>query len=86
MLLSRTNATVLSDTDYLLRKTDTECSIEAVVSLAESVGIRNEARTVWPWEWDEKNAVLPDLENAPGAGVDAVNRFRVRGTQEFELI
>lgn len=86
LLLSPTNATVLSDADYFLRNTDAEFSIEAAVSLADAVGINNDSRAVWPWDWDGKEPVQPNLDRPPGTKGDGVYRFRVRGTQDFELV
>jgi putative ATP-dependent endonuclease of OLD family len=49
------------------------------------VGIADFQQSLWPWDWNGKAAVLPDpnTENEPG---NPVFRFRVRGTDELELV
>ncbi|MCZ8317217.1 MAG: AAA family ATPase [Silanimonas sp.] len=84
LLLYPTNGFVLSDTDYFKRRVENELLIEAVMSLPGGSGIHDQAWTAWPWEWDGKQAVLPNQE-VDGPVRDAVYRVRVRGTSESDL-
>lgn len=87
LLLSPTNTTVITDSDYWQREKDTEFSIEAVMSLPETVHISEQSRMTWPWGWDGEKAILPpiDADTAQPKAEAAVYRFRVRGTTDLEL-
>ncbi|MHB8799995.1 MAG: ATP-dependent nuclease [Thermoanaerobaculia bacterium] len=85
LLLSPTNATLLTDADYHARTPNAEFAIEAVMSLAPSSGISQEAKPSWPWVWDGEKAVAPGTEGAAASDDDAVYRLRVRGTEDLDL-
>ena len=86
LLLSPTNSYTLADADYWSRDVEAEFLIEAVISLPGESAINQQGAMAWPWEWDGRNAVLPevagDKEQAPRP---AVYKIRVRGTAELEL-
>jgi putative ATP-dependent endonuclease of OLD family len=84
LLLSPTNAMGVSDTDYYLKDVDTGFAIEAVFSLPPETGISNQLKPSWPWQWNGKEAVVPNVDAETGTG-DPVYRLRVRGTDELEL-
>lgn len=86
LLLSPTNATLLSDADYWRRDVENGFCIEAVMSLPEACGIHLQTKQAWPWEWDGRETRLPDLDGEPAAGMasDPVYRLRVRGTEDFD--
>lgn len=87
LLLSPTNTTVLSESDYWNRDVDAGFSIEAVMSLPKSSGINNQNKNAWPWEWDGKELKQPTTDPAPlfASTAEAVYHLRVRGTADFEL-
>lgn len=88
LLLSPTNATTVSESDYWQRDSSQEFLIEAVIALSEASGINTQHNFSWPWAWDGTDAVQPmtkeDGDDMPGAD-DPVYRVRVRGTSELEL-
>jgi len=83
LLLSPTANFALADTDYWQREVDKEFSIEAVVTLAESVPISEQKQMNWPWHWDGKDIAPAAAEVAPAG--ESAYRFRVRGTADLEL-
>ncbi|MDH5822523.1 ATP-binding protein [Luteimonas sp. RD2P54] len=89
LLLSPTNATTVSESDYWQRDNTQEFQIEAVIALSEASGINTQHNFSWPWHWDGTDAVQPPAkeegEDLPGAD-DPVYRVRVRGTSELELV
>ena len=85
LLLSPTNSVQVLETDYFNRATADGFSIEAVVEIPAEVGIADFQQALWPWDWDGKAAVLPD-PNAENEPANPVFRFRIRGTDELELI
>ena len=88
LLLSPTNATTVSESDYWQRDSSQEFLIEAVLSLSGASGINTQKNFSWPWTWDGTDAVQPvaeeEGEDLPDAD-DPVYRVRVRGTTELEL-
>lgn len=84
LLFSPTNAVQVLETDYFNRWTGDGFSIEAVVDIPPEVGIADFS-SLWPWEWDGSAAILPDPEAEMELG-HPVFRFRVRGTEELELL
>jgi putative ATP-dependent endonuclease of OLD family len=88
LLLSPTNATTVSESDYWQRDSSQEFLIEAVISLSETSGINTQRNFSWPWTWNGTEAVQPPAkeegEDIPDAD-DPVYRIRVRGTTELEL-
>jgi putative ATP-dependent endonuclease of the OLD family len=84
LLLSPTNTTNLSDTDYHLRNIDAGFVIEAVLSLPPDGGINGQFKASWPWEWNGNDAVVPNADAADGNS-EPVYRLRVRGTEDLEL-
>jgi putative ATP-dependent endonuclease of OLD family len=88
LLLSASNATTVSETDYWRRDNTTEFSIEGVVSLPEGVDPNSLSVLLMPWEWNGKDAVLPGNPrdgDVPEA-TNPVYRLRVRGTADLELV
>jgi putative ATP-dependent endonuclease of the OLD family len=84
LLLSPTNTSNLSDTDYHLRNIDAGFVIEAVLSLPPECGINGQFKASWPWEWNGKDAVVPNSDAGDGNS-EPVYRLRVRGTEDLEL-
>jgi len=84
LLLSPTNATAISESDYWQRDNTQEFSIEAVVSLSEVSEISTQKSFSWPWSWDGKDAVVPKADG-DGSDSEPVYRVRVRGSTELEL-
>lgn len=88
LLLSPTNATTVSESDYWQRDSSQEFLIEAVISLSEASGINTQKNFSWPWTWNGTDAVQPAAKEEGEALPDAddpVYRVRVRGTTELEL-
>ena len=83
LLLSPTNTTSLSDSDYHARDIDAGFVIEAVLSLPPSSGINYQTKPAWPWQWTGTEAVTPS-EDDPAVNTHPVYRLRVQGT-EHEL-
>jgi putative ATP-dependent endonuclease of OLD family len=88
LLLSPTNSTTVSESDYWQRDSSQQFLIEAVLSLSEASGINTQKNFSWPWTWNGVDAVAPiakkEAEDLPDAD-DPVSRVRVRGTTELEL-
>jgi putative ATP-dependent endonuclease of OLD family len=87
LLLSPSNATVVSEADYWQRDSTQEFNIEAVMALPPDTGISTQRNFSWPWVWNGKDAVAPsDSEADDLPPDDPVYRVRVRGTTELELV
>lgn len=87
LLLSPTNTTVVSDTDYWQREYGSEFQIEGVFSFPSGSTISQQLNPSWPWEWDGKDPQVPKLaEDGSAASLDMVYRVRVRGTTDMELV
>jgi putative ATP-dependent endonuclease of OLD family len=85
LLFSPTNPTLLSDTDYHARDENAGFIIEAVVALPPLIGINNQIKPSWPWDWNGSEAVVPNTEGEGIATNEPVYRMRVRGTEDLEL-
>lgn len=88
LLLSPSNAAVVSESDYWERDSTQEFVIEAVMTLPETTGISSLRNFSWPWAWDGQDAVVPSAskdDDLP-ASDDPVYRVRVRGSTELELL
>ncbi|HUZ97617.1 MAG TPA: ATP-binding protein [Edaphobacter sp.] len=88
LLLSPTNSTALSESDYWQRDSSQEFFIEAVISLSEASGVNTQRNFSWPWTWNGTEAVQPVAKEEGEDTLDAddpVYRVRVRGTTELEL-
>jgi putative ATP-dependent endonuclease of OLD family len=85
LLLSPVNSSNVLDTDYLGRDVEAGFSIEAVVTLPPESGINSQSKQSWPWQWNGKEAVVPNSEGTVDTG-EEVYRIRVRGTEDLELI
>lgn len=89
LLLSPSNALVLSEADYWRRKVEDEFVIQAVIALPPSSEIGQQQKFAWPWEWDGTDAVRPinddDEENGAAASGPPVYRLQVRGTPDLEI-
>lgn len=88
LLLSPSNATVVSESDYWQRDSTQEFVIEAVMTLPTATDISSQHNFSWPWAWNGQDAVAPsasDEDDLPTPD-DPVYRVRVRGTTELELV
>src|SRR5262245_20922193 len=85
LLLSPTYPTTLSDSDYNGRDIEAGFVIEAVFSLPCSGAINQQTKSYWPWDWNGKDAVVPNMEER-GDPSEPFYRLRVRGTSDFELV
>ncbi len=83
LLLSPTNPTTLSDTDYHARNIEAGFAIEAIVSLPPESGINQQTKASWPWDWNGSEAVVPSTDGEMKG--EPVYRLRVRGTEDLEL-
>jgi putative ATP-dependent endonuclease of OLD family len=90
LLFTPGNPPVLSDSDYWCRLVEQGFCIEAVMSLPSDIGINQQGKPAWPWQWDGAEPRLPDTEGddppTPSAGVEPVYRLQVRGTSDFEAV
>jgi putative ATP-dependent endonuclease of OLD family len=86
LLLSPTNSLSLSDTDYYDRDVKTGFVIDATVSLPPASGIDHQTKPSWPWLWSGGQAVVPSMEGETATQGEPVYRFRVRGTEELDLV
>ena len=86
LLLSPTNSVSLSDTDYYDRDVKAGFVIEGIVSLPPASGIDHQTKASWPWLWNGDQAVVPSMEGENATQGEAVYRFRVRGTDELDLV
>ena len=88
LLLSPSNATVVSESDYWQRDSTQEFVIEAVMTLPEATGISSQHNFCWPWAWNGQDAVAPSASEEDDLPTpdDPVYRVRVRGTTELELV
>ncbi len=85
LLLSPTNLTTLSDTDYYRRDIEACFVIEAVLALPSVSGINQQTTPSWPWIWNGSQAVVPSAEGDGETKSEPVYRLRVRGTADLEL-
>jgi putative ATP-dependent endonuclease of the OLD family len=86
LLLSPTNFTAISDTDYYDRDVDKEFTIEAILSLPASTGISDQSRPSWVWRWDGVDARVPSADTKGEDDGEQVYRLRVRGTADLEPV
>ncbi len=75
LLLSPTNAVVLSEADYWLRHVDNEFVIQAVMSLPPSSEISQQPKFAWPWKWDGTDAVRPTNPDDEEEALQTSNTF-----------
>jgi putative ATP-dependent endonuclease of the OLD family len=85
LLLSPTNSTTLSDTDYYNRNIDNGFVIEAILALPPETGISTQTKPAWPWNWNGSEAVVPNTDGDAGSNTEPVYRLRVRGTADLDL-
>jgi putative ATP-dependent endonuclease of OLD family len=85
LLLSPTNSANLADTDYHRRDIEAGFVIEAIMSLPSDGGIHDQGKPSWPWDWNGKDAVVPNMDADATSAGDPVYRLRVRGTEDLEL-
>src|SRR6267143_1030605 len=85
LLLSPTNPTAVSDTDYHARNIEAGFAIEAIVSLPPESEINQQTKASWPWDWNGSEAVVPSTDGDGGMKGEPVYRLRVRGTADLEL-
>ena len=86
LLLSPSNPTILSDTDYHGRNIQDGFAVEAVMTLPPDSGINVQFKPSWPWEWNGDDAVVPTIDEDASSTQDPVYRLRVRGTEDLELV
>ena len=86
LLLSPTNTTSLSESDYYRRDIDAEFIIDAVLELSPETGINTQTKHAWPWQWNGNETVIPGGDGGPCGGSEEVYCLRVRGTSDLELI
>src|SRR5208283_5493221 len=86
LLLSPTNPSTLSDTDFHARDDEAGFVIEAVVTLPPASGINYQTKPSWPWNWNGNEAVVPSTDGEGTLKNEPVYRLRVRGTQDLELV
>jgi putative ATP-dependent endonuclease of the OLD family len=86
LLLSPVGWANLSDADYNARNIEQGFAMEAVMCLPAESGINNQVKPCWPWEWNGKEAVVPNMLATDGAVSEPVYRVRVRGTEDLELL
>lgn len=85
ILLSPTNASMLSDADYWQRQHEEGFEISATMALPLTCGIVDQRKANWPWEWSGDGPKLPDLDTNDAQALDPVFCVRVCGTPDFEL-
>ena len=88
LLLSPSNAIVITDTDFWCRNLEADFSIRAIISLPLDSGINTQPTMVGPWDWNGKTAVAPTLpeDGAPSPALQSpVYKVMVRGTPELDL-
>ena len=83
LLLSPTNSTIVSDTDYYARDEKAGFVIEAVFALPPSSGINHQIKPAWPWDWNGSEAVVPSIDGNGSTKSEPVYRLRVRGTEDL---
>jgi putative ATP-dependent endonuclease of the OLD family len=87
LLLSPTNPNVMPDTDYYGRIEEHGFVIDAVVSLPVDIKINNLLKASWPWDWNGKDPVVPNIDvDGTSARNDPVYWLQVTGTPELELV
>src|SRR5216683_2233190 len=84
LLLSPTNPTTLSDTDYHCRNIEAGFAIEAIVYLPPEGGINQQTKASWPWDWNGSEAIVPSTDGEMKG--EPVYRLRVRGSEDLELV
>ena len=86
LLLSPTNPSILSDTDFHARDDGAGFVIEAVLTLPPASGINYQTKPSWPWNWNGNEAVVPSTDGNGTLKNEPVYRLRVRGTEDLELV
>lgn len=87
ILLNPTNSTVISDADYWKRAPEAEFIIEAVLRLPPAIGINEQKKASWPWEWDGEKLLVPNPDDDAAADAnEEVYVVRVRGTADCDLV
>jgi putative ATP-dependent endonuclease of the OLD family len=86
LLLSPTNPATLADTDYHGRSIGAGFSIEAIVSLPSEIGINEQTKPSWPWDWNGSDSVVPSIDGDDAIKGEPVYRLRVRGTGDLEMV
>ena len=87
LLLHPTNTVTLTDADYWRREVEQGFCIEAVMSLPNGCGINQQTKNVWPWEWNGKDPIQPEMDKEPEtkSPADTVYCVRARGTADFDI-
>src|ERR1035438_6533075 len=86
LLLSPTNPSTLSDTDFHARDDAAGFVIEAVVTLPPVSGINYQTKPSWPRNWNGNEVVVPGTDGEGTLKNEPVYRLRVRGTEDLELV
>lgn len=85
LLLSPSNSVQVSEADYWKCDVESGFVIEGAFSIPpQSDALEDLRKTAWPWRWNGKNPIIPDLagEESPG---DPVVLLRVAGSDDFEV-
>ncbi|MER8817201.1 ATP-binding protein [Mesorhizobium sp. M0142] len=88
LLLSPTNTSVITDTDFWGRRRDEGFSIRAILSLPPSAEIDTQSTMLYPWGWDGRTAVAPTLPEdgaLPISPQTPVYKVMVHGSPELDL-
>lgn len=87
LLLSASNATSVSETDYWRRDATEPFSIIAVVSLPNPAEISTSAVFNWPWDWKDGEAVSPAADgDDPSEISEPVYKISVTGTPDLDVV
>lgn len=88
LLLSPTNAGLVSDNDYWRRERKDGFFIGAVISLPPESNVSTQTRPAYPWEWDGQKARAPqdadDGEPTVPVG-PPIYKISVTGTEDLDL-
>lgn len=85
ILLSANNPSNISDVDFWRRETQSGFEIEAVMTLPEASGINRQSKQAWPWHWDGKAPLIPNMDGDPSDVADPVYVAKVHVNADFEV-
>ncbi|WP_349434308.1 AAA family ATPase [Pararhizobium sp. A13] len=86
LLFQPSNSASLTEADYWQRKTEDGFRIEAVIAIPDELDLTSTTKTLWPWEWDGKDAVQPRNDaKVTQAGQYPVFRVAVSASADFDL-
>lgn len=88
LLLSPTNSSVITDTDFWGRRRNEGFSIRAILSLPPSAGMDTQSTMLFPWDWNGRTAVVPALAEdgaLPATPQTPVYKVMVHASPELDL-